>query len=58
MKSEVELSYIDENYIAHGMCGKCGGDNHQKLEIEPIINNCCAAASYSVHTAKKFRNSF
>ena len=32
-KSETELSHIDENYIAHGMCGKCRGSSHRKLMI-------------------------
>ena len=38
-KSEAELTNIAENYVAHGTCGKCRGDNHQKLEIEPIFDN-------------------
>ena len=36
-KSEVEFTHIDENYVAHGTCGKCQGNSHQKLEIEPIF---------------------
>ena len=37
--SEAELIHIDENYVTHGICGKCGGDSHQKLMIEPIFDN-------------------
>ena len=38
-ESEAELIHIDENYVTHGMCGKCGGDSHHKLMIEPIFDN-------------------
>ena len=41
--SEAELTQIDENYIAHGMGGKCQGGSyagpHCKLEIDPIFYN-------------------
>ena len=35
----MELTHIDENYIAHGTCGKCQGASHQKLEIDSIFVN-------------------
>ena len=35
--SEVKLTHIDENYAAYGLCGKCRGASHQKLEINPIL---------------------
>ena len=38
-KSETELSYINESYVAHGMCDKCRGNSHWKLEIEQIFDN-------------------
>ena len=43
-RSEAELTHIDKNgakcnYIGHGMCGKCRGVRHCKLEISPIFNN-------------------
>ena len=41
---------IDENYVAHGTCGKCQGDNHWKLEIEPNFDNLRVR-----HTNKQFR---
>ena len=31
--------HINENYIAHGTCGKCKGVSHRKLEIDPIFDN-------------------
>ena len=37
--SKVELTHINENYVTHGMCGKCRGPSHQKLEIDPIFDN-------------------
>ena len=36
-KSKTELSHIDDNYVVHGMCGKCRGTSHQKLVIDPSI---------------------
>ena len=55
--SEAELTHIDENYIAYGMCGKCQGAGHCKLMIDPIFNNlrvgtqmnsldCCSAREF------------
>ena len=46
-KSETELSHIDENYVAHGMCWKCRwatpraspGDSHCKLMIDLIVDD-------------------
>ena len=38
-RSEVELTYIDKNYVAHKTCGNCRGVSHQKLEIGPIFDN-------------------
>ena len=38
-KNETELSHIDENYIAHGMCIRCRGNSHHKLMINPIFDN-------------------
>ena len=29
--SEAELTHIDKNYVAHGMCGKCRCASHQKF---------------------------
>ena len=37
--SEVELKHIDENFVAHGMCGKCRDASYHKLEINPIFDN-------------------
>ena len=37
--SKAELTHIDENYVAHGMCGKCQDASHQKLEVDPIFDN-------------------
>ena len=38
-KSEAELVHIDENCVAHGMCGKCRDACHRKLEIDLIFDN-------------------
>ena len=38
-KSEVELTHIDKNYIAHGMCVRWRGDSHHKLTIHLIFDN-------------------
>ena len=38
-RSEMELSHINENYIAHGMCSRCQGLSHHKLMIEQIFDN-------------------
>ena len=35
-RSKVELTCIDENYVAHGTCGKC---KSCKLEIDLIFDN-------------------
>ena len=35
--SKAKFMHIDENYVAHGMCGKCGGASHQKLKIDLIF---------------------
>ena len=32
-ESATELTHIDENYVAHGTCGKCRCASHWKLEI-------------------------
>ena len=37
--SEAKLTHINENYISHGMCGKCGGARHQRLKIDLIFDN-------------------
>ena len=37
-KSEMELSHIDENYIAYGMCGKCRGASNHELLIDTIFD--------------------
>ena len=35
--SQAELTHINENYVAHGTCGKC--QDARKLEIDPIFDN-------------------
>ena len=37
--TELEFTHINENFVAHGMCGKCLGARHQKLEIDRIFDN-------------------
>ena len=37
--SAEELTHIDENYVTHGMCGKCRSTSHWKLEIDLIFDN-------------------
>ena len=38
-RDKTKLSHINENYVAHGMCMRCRGDNHHKLMINLISNN-------------------
>ena len=38
-KSETELTHINENYIAHGMCTRCQGSSLFKLTIDLIFDN-------------------
>ena len=54
-RREAELMHIDENYITHRTCGKCGGAIHCKLEIDPIFNesvvwtnssDCCSEREF------------
>ena len=35
----MELSHINENYVAHGICGKCGGVSNHKLTIDLTFDN-------------------
>ena len=51
--SEAEIIHIDENYVTHGMCGKCGGDSHHKLMIAPIFDNLRVG-----HMNEQFRRLF
>ena len=37
--SEADVTQIDENYVADGVCGRCQGASLWKLEIDPIFNN-------------------
>ena len=37
--SQAELTHIDENYVAHEICGKCRADSHRNLMINTIFNN-------------------
>ena len=38
-RSNSGLTHTDENYIAHGICTRCRGLSHPKLEIDPIFDN-------------------
>ena len=38
-RSEAEFMHINENYFAHGTCGKCQSVSHHKLEISSIFDN-------------------
>ena len=49
-RSEAELIHIDENYIAHRMCGKCRGASNHKSGIDPIFNNLSVR-----HTDEQFQ---
>ena len=44
------LPTFDQNYVAHGMCGKCHSASHQKLEIDRNFNNLRAG-----HTNEQFQ---
>ena len=49
-ESKMELSHINEIYVAHGICRKCRGASNSKLMINPIFCNLRVT-----HTDEQFR---
>ena len=56
--NEVELTLIDENYLAHRMCGKCRGVNYYKLEINPTFNSLSQSYEQTVPTVAQKMNTW
>ena len=38
-RREMEPTHVDENYFAHGICGKCRGASNNNLTTDPIFAN-------------------
>ena len=47
-ESEAELTNIDENYVAHGTCGKCRGASHGKQSYRQTVLTIAQKGSLSL----------